>query len=78
LKAEDGTPLQPANPTFHVAYTAAIAARRKPRLGHALFADRRIQDLSEFTRNQVRKDQEGLPPLFKMIEDEFGTMPVRP
>jgi hypothetical protein len=33
LKAEDGTPLQPNDPQFVVAYAAAREARRKPATG---------------------------------------------
>jgi hypothetical protein len=33
LKAEDGTPLEPGDPQFHVAYAAAHTERRKPATG---------------------------------------------
>src|ERR1700741_1679474 len=49
LKAEDGTPLQPNDPAFHVAYAAAHAERRKPAAGTLFSLVAAFKSSSEFT-----------------------------
>ncbi len=76
LRAEDGRPLQPGDPAFHVAYTAAHAARRKPALGTLFSLIAASKASSEFTGIKSEKTKKDYRRHLKMIEDEFGTMPV--
>ena len=76
LRAEDGRPLQPGDPAFHVAYTAAHAARRKPALGTLFSLIAAFKASSEFTGIKSEKTKKDYRRHLKMIEDEFGTMPV--
>ena len=76
LKAEDGKPLQPGDPAFHVAYTAAHAARRKPPSGTLFSLIAAFKASSEFTGIRSEKTKKDYRRYLKMIEDEFGTMPV--
>jgi integrase len=75
LKAEDGTPLRPGDPAFHIAYTAAHAARRKPATGTLFSLVVVFKASSEFT-GLSEKTQKDYRRYLKMIEDEFGTMPL--
>jgi integrase len=75
LKAEDGTPLQPGDPAFHVAYAAAHAARRKPAAGTLFSLVAAFKASSDFTGLSDKTQRDYLRYL-KMIESEFGTMPV--
>jgi len=75
LKSEDGVPLAPKDPQFSVAYAAAHAERTKPVTGSmfSLIAAYRIS--TEFTgRAEVTK--KSYRRYLKMIEEEFGTMPL--
>jgi hypothetical protein len=76
LKGEDGTPLQAGDPAFHVAYTAAHAARRKPAAGTLFSLIAAFKTSSEFTGIRSEKTKKDYRRYLKMIEDEFGTMPV--
>jgi integrase len=75
LKAQDGTPLESGDPAFHVAYAAAHAARKKPAAGtlfsliSAFKASREFDKLADKTKADYRR-------YLKLIEDEFGTMPL--
>jgi integrase len=75
LKADDGTPLAPKDPAFSVAYAAAHADRKKPATGtlFSLIAAFKISTefttLAEVTKKAYRR-------YLKMIEEEFGTMPL--
>jgi integrase len=75
-KGEDGTPLQPGDPAFHVAYTEAHAARRKPATGTLFSLIAAFKTSSEFTGIRSEKTKRDYRRYLKMIEDEFGTMPV--
>jgi hypothetical protein len=76
LKAEDGAPLQPGDPAFHVAYTAAHAARRKPAAGTLFSLIAAFKASGEFTGIRSAKTKTDYLRYLTMIEDEFGTMPV--
>ena len=76
LKGEDGTLLQAGDPAFHVAYTAAHAARRKPAAGTLFSLIAAFKTSSEFTGIRSEKTKKDYRRYLKMIEDEFGTMPV--
>jgi integrase len=75
LKADDGAPLAPNDPQFAVAYAAAHAERKKPVSGSmfSLIAAYRIS--TEFT-GRAESTQKDYRRYLKMIEDEFGTMPL--
>ena len=75
LKDENGAPLQPADPRFFVAYTDAQRDRKKPAQAvfFSLIAEFRAS--SEFT-SRSPKTQKDYRRYLKMIEEEFGTMPV--
>lgn len=75
LKDENGAPLQLGVPSFNVAYAAAHADRKKPPTGtmFSLIAAYKIS--SEFTRKAERTKKDYMRFL-KMIEDEFGSMPL--
>jgi integrase len=75
LKAADGTPLEPGDPAFHVAYAAAHAARRKPAAGTLFTLIAAFKASSEFTRLSD-STRDGYLRHLKRIEDEFGTMPL--
>jgi integrase len=75
LKAEDGTPLQPKDPQFAVAYAAAHAERKKPATGtlFSLIAAYKIS--TEFTK-RAEVTKKSYRRYLKMIEEGFGTMPL--
>jgi hypothetical protein len=72
LKGEDGAPSQPGDPAFHVAYTAAHAARRKPATGTLFSLIATFRTSSEFTGIRSEKTKKDHRRYLKMIEDEFG------
>jgi integrase len=76
IKGEDGTPLRPGDPAFHVAFAAAHAARRKPAAGTLFSLIAAFRTSSEFTGIRSEKTKKDYRRYLKMIEDEFGTMPV--
>jgi integrase len=75
LKGEDGTPLLPNDPQFAVAYAAAHAERTKPATGtlFSLIAAYKIS--TEFTK-RAEVTKKSYRRYLKMIEEEFGTMPL--
>jgi integrase len=75
LKAEDGTPLEPGDPAFHVAYAAAHAARKKPAAGTLFSLIAAFKASSEFNK-VADKTKADYRRYLKLIEDEFGTMPL--
>jgi integrase len=75
LKAEDGTPLQPNDPQFVVAFAAAHEARRKPATGTLFSLIAAYKASIEFI-GRAEKTKKDYRRYLKMIEDEFGTMPV--
>ncbi len=75
LKGDDGKPLQPNNPQFVVAYAAAHAERRKPAVGTLFSLIAAFKVASEFT-GLAEKTQKDYRRYLRMIEDEFGTMPL--
>lgn len=75
LKSEDGRPLQPDDPQFFVAYTAAHAERKKPATGSLFSLVVAFKASSEFT-GLAEKTQKDYRRYLRVIEDEFGTMPL--
>ena len=75
LKDEDGTPLLPNDPQFAVAYAAAHAERKKAPSGNLFSLIAAFRASSEFT-GRADKTQKDYRRYLKMIEDEFGTMPL--
>lgn len=75
LKGDDGKPLQPSDPDFHVAYTKAHAERKKPADGTLFTLIATYRASSEFT-SKSEKTQSDYRRYLKMIEEEFGTMPL--
>jgi integrase len=75
LKAEDGTPLEPGDPAFHVAYAAAHAVRLKPAAATLFTLIAAFKASSEFTRLSA-STRDGYLRHLRRIEDEFGTMPL--
>lgn len=75
LKAEDGTPLQPNDPQFVVAYAAAHAERKKPASGNLFSLIAAFKASTEYTglADKTRRDYQRY---LKLIEEEFGTMPL--
>jgi integrase len=75
LAADDGKPLQPNDPQFFVAYTAAHAERKKPPAGNLFSLVAAFKTSTEFTSlaDKTRKDY---LRYLKAIEEEFGTMPL--
>jgi hypothetical protein len=75
LKREDGKPLQPNDPQFHVAYAAAHAERKKPPAGNLFSLIAAFKASTEYTSlgDKTRKDY---LRYLKAIEDEFGAMPL--
>jgi integrase len=68
-------PGQPGNPDFLIAYAAAHEARKKPAPGAMLSLIAAFKASSEFTKKAPRTKKDYLRFL-KMIEDEFGDMPL--
>jgi hypothetical protein len=66
LKGEDGTPLQPGDPVFHVAYTAAHAALRKPAAGTLFSLIAAFKTSSEFTGIRSEKTKKDYRRYLKM------------
>jgi integrase len=75
LKARDGTTLQPGDPAFVVAYLGAHAERKKPAPGTLFSLIAAYKASSDFTGCAPRSRKDYLRFL-KMIEDEFGAMPL--
>lgn len=75
LKADDGTPLQIGDPRLIAAYSKAHEDRKKPAAGNMMSIIAAFKSSSEFTRcaDRTRKDY---MRFLKMIENEFGDMPV--
>jgi integrase len=74
LKADDGTPLQPSDPGFHVAYTKAHETRKRPVPGALFSLIAAYKASSDFPENE--KTASDYRRYLKRIEDEFGTMPL--
>jgi integrase len=75
LKADDGTPLQPNDPQFAVAYAAAHAERTKPATGTLFSLIAAYKIATEFTK-RADVTKKSYRRYLKMIEEEFGTMPL--
>jgi integrase len=75
LKAEDGTPLLPNDPLFHVAYARAHEERKKPPAGNLFSLIAAFKTSTEFT-GRAEKTQKDYRRYLKLIEEEFGTMPL--
>jgi len=75
LAANDGTPLQPNDPQFHVAYAAAHAERKKPSVGNLFSLVAAFKSSTEFT-GLADKTQKDYRRYLALIEEEFGTMPL--
>jgi hypothetical protein len=72
LAADDGTPLQPSDAQFHVAYARAHEERKKPPSGNLFSLVAAFKSSTEFT-SRAKKDYRRY---LKLIEEEFGTMPL--
>jgi integrase len=68
--------LQPGDPTFHVAYAAAHATRRKPASGAPFSLIAAFKASSDFTGIKSEKTKRHYLRYLKMIENEFGAMPM--
>jgi integrase len=75
LKGEDGLPLKPKDPQFVVAYAAAHAELKKPAQGTMFSLIAAFKAASEFT-TLSEKTQKDYRRYLKLIEEEFGTMPL--
>jgi integrase len=75
LKAEDGTPLQPEDPRFFVAYTDAHRARKMPMQGTLFSLIALYRSSVEFT-SLTDKTRKSYGRYLRLIEDEFGDMPI--
>jgi hypothetical protein len=75
LKADDGSPLAPNDPQFAVAYTAAHAERKRPATGTLFSLIAAYKASTEFT-GRAESTQKDYRRYLKMIEEEFGTMPL--
>lgn len=75
LKGDDGLPLKPKDPQFVVAYAAAHAERKKPSQGTMFSLIAAFKAASEFT-TLSEKTQKDYRRYLKIIEEEFGTMPL--
>ena len=75
LKAQDGTPLQPEDPRFFVAYTDAHRARKIPGQGKMLSLVAMYRSSAEFT-SLSDKTQKSYRRYLKMIEEDHGDMPL--
>jgi integrase len=75
LKGEDGLPLKPKDPQFVVAYAAAHADRKKPAQGTMFSLIAAFKAASEFT-TLSEKTQKDYRHYLRLIEEEFGTMPL--
>jgi integrase len=75
LKGEDGTPLLPKDPQFAVAYAAAHAERKKPATGTLFSLIAAYKIATEFT-NRAEVTKKSYRRYLKMIEEEFGAMPL--
>ncbi|OSJ36770.1 integrase [Bradyrhizobium japonicum] len=75
LKDENGTPLLPNDPQFVVAYAAAHSERKKPPAGNLFSLMATFKSTTEYTSlaDKTRKDY---LRFLKLIENEFGTMPL--
>ncbi|MDB5609829.1 MAG: hypothetical protein JWP25_6729 [Bradyrhizobium sp.] len=75
LKSDDGAALAPKDPQFAVAYAAAHAERKKPSTGTLFSLIAAFKAFTDFTglAEQTQKDYRRY---LKMIEEEFGTMPL--
>lgn len=75
LKGPDGAPLQPGSSDFVVAYTKAHEDRKKPTADTLQSLIAAFKTSSEFTGCADRTRKEYMRFL-RMIEDEFGDMPI--
>ena len=75
LAADDGTPLQPNDPQFHVTYAAAHAERKKPPAGNLFSLVAAFKSSTEFT-GRADKTRKDYLRYLKLIEEEFGNMPL--
>src|SRR5205085_2814055 len=71
LKAGDGTPLQPEDPRFFVAYTDAHRARKMPMQGTLFSLIALYRSSAEFT-SLADKTSKSYGRYLRMIEDDFG------
>jgi integrase len=75
LKSEDGKPLEPGDPVFHVAYAVAHADRKKPAVGTLFSLIAAYRASTEFTK-RAEKTRKDYGRYLRMIEEEFGSMPL--
>ncbi len=75
LRAEDGTPLQPEDARFFVAYTDAHRARKMPAQGTMFNLVVLFRSSAEFT-SLSDKTRKSYSRYLKMIEEDHGDMPL--
>lgn len=75
LKTPEGTPLQPTDPEFHVAYTTAHAARKQRPEGNVGSLVQLFRDSAEF-KGLAEKTKRDYRRYLDKIDDRFGTMPL--
>jgi integrase len=75
IRAEDGTPLQPDDPRFFVAFTDAHRTRKLPATGTMFNLVALFRSSAEFT-SLSNKTRKSYGRYLKMIEDDHGDMPV--
>ena len=75
LRGEDGTPLEPTDPHFFVAYTDAHRARKMPPQGTLFNLVSQFRASSEFT-TLGEKTRRSYSRYLRMIENEYGDMPL--
>lgn len=75
LKGSDGSPLQPEDPRFFVAYTDAHRTRKEPPQGTMFNLVASYRASSEFT-SKSEKTRRGYSRYMHLIEQEFGDMPI--
>jgi integrase len=73
LKSEDGSPLQPNDPRFFVAYTDAHRTRKTPAQGTMFNLVALFRSSTEFT-SCADKTRKSYNRYLKLIENEFGDM----
>jgi hypothetical protein len=77
LKAPDGTPLNPKDPRFQVAFVEAHRARKAPSQGTMFTLVAFFRQSAEYRTEIGDKTRASYNRYLKMIEAEFGDLPLR-
>lgn len=75
LIAPDGTPLEPEDPRFFVAYTDAHRCRKLPQQGTLFSLVALFRGSTEF-KSLADKTRKSYSRYLKLIENEYGDMPL--